>query len=721
MIFTKHLKRVFSFLFFSFSAGLLLLSLLITGCANSLDEADFSDTVYTNQHGVTLVVKSQDNIIDFSNTSARTILPGSDSYKDMYFYLWGKNKITGQEIAVSKAEFNPTTDSTTGTININQLASTSYELYLGATKTEITNNDINLIKQNLYYVGFATADLRYSTQVVFYLTPYAVSGYGSVSLKLYFPWSFPGYYNVLTGLYDLTTDAEIRQNYTTDSGVINPGTIRQLASLPSDAEHAESFEVIKIKPGTYNFKVSFEGLGKRYLWADTITILANRQTSATIAVPNIVENPEITAPSGFIAGYCLPSGSDAENAEYYPVEFSWTDNSNNETHFELEMLDVTRLDYSIDVNNAKYNQNIARVLDASESLSNKNAGWQTLLGTNGVSRCTYSPDFYGDSNNPDFSSFCTAGSLLVNNQFVVLSMNLGHRYLARLRAVNNVGQSDYVYLDLTNAGSYSLKDTGSGQSFATWPAGSTSINLYRIKYFTNNGNFYDSANSRNVSTIQLYEFANQVSNSSHQVMNPVNYRYDSSTGDSATLQNISGSLWTKWQLSYPGGQDFDAGLLYSGYDNINLFAYYDGTAASDITFEANSDLKIYGGTTEDAGVIIVGVPPTLPYDADTYIITGGVSRTTYQSMWFYISNPLLNQTQRKYSAFKLTVSENYGLFSERKEHKATYDVNTPHFFVDISDTAKYPAGNWYWAEVTLTPTTSPTNKKTITIRFYITD
>lgn len=687
------------------------------------------DAYKASSNGVTIIVKSQDNTIDFSS-SARSILPQSVSYSSLYFYLWGKNKITGQNVPVSKADFNPSTDSSTGTISISQLASTSYELYLGATKEEIqidgvtTETAIANIKSKLYYVGLASADLRYTTQVVFYLTPYGISGFGTVSLKIYFPWYNPADYgyNITVGLYDVKTDAEIKQQYTTTSGVINPTTKITLSSpIATSLPASDNYGVNHINPGTYNLKIIFEGM-KKYVWSDTITVFANRETSADICVPDIVLNPTLHAPDKFTAAYSNPS-NDAD--DYYSVEFCWDDNSNNEEYFQLEILDITNLNYSIYPGDLNYRTDVAKILDYgnSYSLEEKGQTWQNLM-TSGCQNSVYTPQNYGDSNNEDYSSFCPAGALLVNNTFIVLNLYFGKRYLARLCAKNSEGSSKYAYADLTNACGRSFVDSGTGLTFYSWALNSTSINRYKIKYQTNNGDFYDSDLQTIISSIPLFEFSNQVSQVPYAVMNPVDYVYDSNGNKKATLRNLTSAIWQKWQKDFVGGQDMTS--LYDGYKSLNLFAYYDGTNSSAITITPNEDVMIFGGSSENEGVVISGGETTkITYDADYKFTVSRNDSDGYKCLWFYIYNPLINNSlsTRKFIAdsISLSVIQNYGLTENYSQSSVTPDVNFPHFFVDISDENKYPAGKWYLAEVALSPTMSPTNKKIVTIRFYITD
>ena len=76
---------------------------------------------------------------------------------------------------------------------------------------------------------------------------------------------------------------------------------------------------------------------KEYKYTDKIVVMPNRTTKAVIGIPDIIDRAP-SAPSKLIAAYGEP-----ENilSEYYPVEFCWDDNSNNETSFELEILDIT--------------------------------------------------------------------------------------------------------------------------------------------------------------------------------------------------------------------------------------------------------------------------------------------------------------------------------------------------------------------------------------------
>lgn len=710
------------------------LTALITLLFFSSCQLNFEDTeTYksASSDGVTIIVKSQDNSINFaSNSSSRTIFSETLPYNNLHFYLWGKNRITGENLTVTKTEFNPSSDSTTGTININQLSSSNYELYLGATKEEVqldgVANDLAIlhIKSKLFYIGLANADLRYTSQVIFMLTPYAVSGNGKVSLKLYFPWfdaaQYPSH-TITAALYDLNTNAVIRQQFTAENGAIHPYSTVNLEVKTSVPQYP-NYQVKEIQPGNYNFKVIFENNinHKKYIWSDIIQVLANRETSAVIEVPNILLKSYIEAPTDLVAFYSLPESS---VSDAYPVEFCWTDNSDNEFNFQLELIDLSTLEYdSINSGDAGYNYYVATLLDNSKSVSEKDAAWDYLEDYKGS--ISFTPDDYGDSSVDAWHYVCSNGSLLSNSSYVVYNFKLGKRYVARICATNEVGSSSYAYANINNSNNISRKRFENDGSFHTWASGSTAINLYRITYSTNGGNFYDDATpSSVVSSVPLCEYDNQKSALSHSILNAINYAYAS--GKSASLKTSSGTSWSSWKTIIASGIEFTpTNLDYTGFESLDLVADYSGESAESIVqFSVNNEVLIYGGRESDVnGVQLIGIQPTFTIDEETCQLSASVSRTQYKRLWFYIRNPELstNSNRYKFSDISMIASDKYGIPFTCEENRVTYDVEYPHFSFDFTNSQDFPAG-WYYATLTLTPTLSPTNKIYVTVRFEITD
>lgn len=250
-----------------------------------------------------------------------------------------------------------------------------------------------------------------------------------------------------------------------------------------------------------------------------------------------------------------------ENSEdkypgWYTTAFEWVRGSKNENNFEIEVLEF---------NDA-----------ATVTPPTSDDEWTTALTTAGSS------EPYGSK----FSSAANyeSGSLLSGNTKAQLRLELGKRYFARIRAVNDAGESDWTLVDLATA---PAEPTGT-KAFT----GNT-INRYRLTYFMNGGTYFDN------------ETAAEAGTGGSTTDKVSYYCEDSATGIEITKADgtpiikkntYTWSYWSKDATSEDASRYNEPGAApenYKGYKNLGLYAMFT-TDASVAIFDKKS-LEIQDG------------------------------------------------------------------------------------------------------------------------------
>ena len=212
-----------------------------------------------------------------------------------------------------------------------------------------------------------------------------------------------------------------------------------------------------VAAGTYNYIVTFynTSLGTSFSYSDKIVVYGTGiQTKAAICIPDIIEKAP-TAPSNFIAGYVDTT------KDYYYVEFCWDDNSNNEDYFQIELLDISDASGSSGAGTHQiYDDYLEKLVNypsySSLTSSTVDAAWNTAVNWIGSSNLSvYNTSYY--ANVSDDGALCT------NSTYTVFKLLYGKRYLARIKAVNYGGSSDYAYLDLFNTSGKTFDATSDGK------------------------------------------------------------------------------------------------------------------------------------------------------------------------------------------------------------------------------------------------------------------
>ena len=459
-------------------------ALAITGCSDIFSSDDgVASQGYTSadssvvSKSLTLNVTSNSDLVDFSNASlseigARTIAPEAVNSSTLDFYLYAWDLIAEAEKSLTKVTFAGTNSSTTeGSITV-ELDASNYRFTLVAvpqgTTVSTTNPDIQAVIKKAYLIAYATADLRYTEEaasVNFVLSSDGLTGDTcSLDLLLYLKdWSESsralqqadgtavisvasvGLYDITTGAVD--TDTLVDKEFDFSTALSDTTAKHYYGTSGNDALSTS------LTAGTYDLTVTFRlANGKTFIYSEPVILLPNQKTSAKIGIPEVIDQPP-EAPTNFQAGYIAPVYADSD---YYKVVFNWEDNSKKELYYELDLYDITATN-SITMESA----NVAGIWTGSGT-------GNTVTYANSTSNPSDSSKetvvFYGlkQESGPNWY----AGSLNRNNTYAVFYIELGKRYLARIRAVNSAGNSDYATVSVA-ASTYAAAAVGTDTTTAT--------------------------------------------------------------------------------------------------------------------------------------------------------------------------------------------------------------------------------------------------------------
>lgn len=492
----------------------------------NIEITNYDDVVTSSQKSIgerTLVQKS----------GARTIIPDSFDSDGLDFYLYG--------IATSGKTFGPTevtfkgkdTSKTVGTIAISADANVWEFTLVAIEKGGAVPGDLSEMKTNAVLIGHSSMDMANGDTAKFTLSPDGLTKEASVAMKLYLDnWGdlSLGDYKATAGIYKLT-----------DGSLVSDLTKKEfsdLSTFPTSVPSAANYEVATMEPGTYLFKVTFENstTNKKFIWSDVIIILPGKAVENEVAIPNVIGTKPVV-PTDFKAGY-IANSEDKYN-DYYLAEFTWKRGTfKNENYFEIDLLELA---------------------DATTTIPNDDDSWTNAVDTdNGI---TYGAKFSS-------SEICEDGSLLSGNEKVQVRLELGKRYLARIRAVNDAGVSDYVYV--------SLKGT---ENFT-----SDTINRYRITYHLNDGKFNGDVQGTTYTdkTDDIVLYYCQESTTGNAIIQPngstITLVYEPDTN---TKYN-----WTSWKTG-----DNTKYEKYTDYKNLDLYANYETDASVEIFDKSSYEIK----------------------------------------------------------------------------------------------------------------------------------
>lgn len=600
--------------------------MLLSGCNSAVSDAvvDDANKKTETDRQITFNITSNSNLINFSENASeprsigRTIIPTAYTCSDLWFYYTYKNITSGGDESTATAIEVTGTDKT-GTVVIN-LDAAQYEFKMYAVKKgeAETEAPATMDTSKTVLQGSASADIRTSDNVNFFLTAEGINNTGTVALKLYTKgWELPSGYDVKADLTYTKADATHEIDSTVNNTTVTypNATFKAAISTETAVNYKpkdESSNPIPIAPGTYNFTVYYEDTvnSNEYVWSDRIIILPGQETAVTIGLPNVIGTIP-TKPASLNVTYIDPDNS---STGYYTAQFNWADSSNNEKFFELQVLEFkANEDSTIAQTDTDTNWNNLYTTKSALVMSNIIYGTSTaeVAGVTGDDTADYKV-FYGQP-----ESGYIAGALTKNNTVAIMYLSLGSRYVARIRAVNAGGASQWTYAGTSTA---TTANNSTGLLTANAFTSST-INRYRVTYELAGGSFVDDTDNPLTNQPTTVYYYCQNSTAGNSIMRPNGS--GSFEGITNPLIKYNNKIWSSWKSEFDniGASNAsgayhavaDAPLPYKGCGNITLTASY-ATVGSVTLFDDNS-YKIGAitssitasdaFTTDDSGISIV--------------------------------------------------------------------------------------------------------------------
>ncbi|QSI01489.1 hypothetical protein DYE50_02700 [Treponema ruminis] len=574
-----------------------LLLIFLVGCDTVSEDAYVfvknADFMYVN------IDLSERVIIKGDRNPARTIVaPEIDLTNPTYhYYIWGKS--SKSTVSPKEVTFESTT-ATSGTIPLDFPISTYYFTLVATEGVPEDLSDSSKILKKAILVAYTGADLSYSTTVLFHLSTTGLNFYGNMDFSF-----------VLDDTWSNSEIADLNANYNVTVGLFEVDTGEVVSSFPSAMTLAGlnnsspvSLDTYSAIAGTYNLMVSMKKAGesKTYNYSDTVIVAPNRTITATVAIPNVIEYAP-APPTNFKAAYCIDeriyydthtlydgvASTEAADLAYeneYALLLSWQDNSNNESNFQITLVDVSKMFPMPEVPATMTDSTWANL--TSGYLGNKSV-------TNVYDKnCIYAENYY-------------SGSLDKNSSSLILYVPFDVCYIAKIEAVNAAGISSACYATIDSDFNIEVYDTGygnntavySGKAFSTAQNPCNMINLYKVVYHFNGGTleYYKDNALKTVekSIVEYgvygtYSFFCPISDlaSATESSPALLYLY---TGTDAMAP--SGSRWQRWKTGSSKGTDLIDTAIggtsvvvdstytyqkpndYTGYTSLYLFARYD--------------------------------------------------------------------------------------------------------------------------------------------------
>ena len=666
---------------------------VLSSCNNYFNETAYYADVNTpvsseSTKTITITATSEENIVNFAapSASARTLLPAAIGASDLKFYIGAKKAGDSVYGTFAEVTFTATGGSTTtGTITATyDLASYEFKLYALPSGTTVADNQLSdsTLKGLAILAAYAAADLRYNDSVNFYLSSNSLTNNGTFDIGITSSWQIPTGYSVKVGVYGVDTNTLVYPSSAAGEREISTGGDKIKATGDSSFKNLDG-----MTPGNYNLVIKIISPAKKtYTYSESLIILPGRKTEGTIDLPNIIDYPP-TQPASFIAGYAKPLTSDQD---YYTVDFAWTDTSYCERGFRLEIL-LADKDQNTFFTTPKTDDEWNTLMNTTLSLDATKKAESTTYWRNGFDTNLL---VLNKSNFQTYVNTITdgTGSLYMNGKHLSMKFPLEHRFVARICAENDVGQSAYTYLDLhkdattaCTAGT-ELKNglgyttlTPQTTSTAVPLAGGcakfdddvTSINLYRIKYYLSNGTFADAEG-----TLTAAEMPNIITyHSQHNAMVDGKLKAEASTsktailtpnskaataadaGDGVTatkntyldttgkeqkdkyLQLKNGDLyWLKWTIDSAGGSDYpttETTIDTKKYNTPSVYTGYENLQLFAIYNEKTdvvAGVEIENATSFELGKkdILIRLNKSGGDDVTSTYITGSGTPTTYK-------------------------------------------------------------------------------------------
>ncbi|MBQ0052131.1 MAG: hypothetical protein KBT11_08735 [Treponema sp.] len=532
---------------------LLCLLLFFSSCSDAVigEVTDSSDSIQNSDFILNGYIENVQKI-----SSSRQILPSSPS-ESLDYYLYGKSEEKKLTVGIQKIAVLED-----GKFSI-KLAPDCWDLIVFAVESGKTaTNTPSEIPKTALYMSRATIDMRNGAQTVtFTLDSERLTGNGTIDFTFMLSndsgttfWTIPA---------GCTLNAEIQNPITGETVTYAESANKAIKRNVLVGYGAASFgNSEKLPQGTYNFVVSIYDSSNnlKSYWSDILIVQSQRTNSQTVYVPQMVDSLP-AAPEYFTAAYISNSEDNANHDGSYKVLFSWANTPVNETHYEIQLADITDVSLS------------------SEKLTD--ALWNSI----GSSR-----QITIDKTLP-MKNFWADGSVLANNTNATVWLKLGYQYAARIRSVNAFGTSEWTDLTLTNGTTTATGNVATDKisdyavlplEYFVSPSGATCslISRARVKYNFMGGFYRNSSTSTSRIHSPLY-FCQTGYNSftveAIQLWDAKGYDSSADTDDLQKIANDKIYTFKSWSKSLNFALT-DRLTTYSGYKNLDVYAEYDETS-----------------------------------------------------------------------------------------------------------------------------------------------
>ena len=596
--------------FTKFLAMVTTLATFVLSSCNNISGGVVTDDTNDNKESKTVTfIADSDGLFDFADLSdqksARTIIPAALYSTSFDFYLVYKDTVNSNSESLASITFNKeklsdetdlsnesdlkkkiTKGSFTKAFTLSDYTFALYAVPSGAPKIDAGN-----VSTYASFVGTANADLRYGDNVTFHMKANSkVDGTGQITIDLSHEdnWQIPAYYNVTVGLYNIDNNSLV---YPTTSPQTIQARNENATTFPTNFQFTSSAGAVP--QGEYNLVVKYEHQPESadttkavYEYSEKVVVLMNQNSTGSIVIPEILEKAP-DAPTKFLVQYQNPTDSSKNN---YNVNFKWTDASKNEREFILEILKLSETGYP--------------VLPANDT------EWTSLEA--GSTKTTYNRLTF------DAADDKVAGSLNKGNSTVTLSLPLEQRFVARICASNDAGQSSWAYVGWTVIDKGNPGNTTTDTGWSAFDEDVKTINRFRITYNLNGGNFTkadaDGTALEAEESPALIYYASQYTDTSstpaastteNVILSPdgiteKTWYTDKAGSVPSTANKIvlskDGNFFKNWTMGSAGGTNYTTTVTYVEATSYTKFIKY---YPSDVTSDQDAETKALANQPKD--------------------------------------------------------------------------------------------------------------------------
>lgn len=569
-----------------------LLTLALVGCKNGMlgeDDATVNGKRPTGDEKISLTITNFEN----KGGSKRTIAPEEIDLKvGGYTFVaeasmgrgkWGPEKVT--------VDANAQVDLSGLTAGVWAVTITAYEdrlLTANGVNTPQTADvgDIIAQKNNAAVLsGTATVDVTGGTTAArITLTPWNMGENGELTLKFNFHDEdtakiAAGAYEITAGIYNRHTGTVINdaQQTSTEKVITNPAVGNDIRDYLTST---------KVAKGEYTLKIAIKNTntGKSAIWSDVLIVEGNRTITHTQNLPKLLDEAP-KDPANFAAYW----DKDQVNKEGvgYVMQFAWDRKSFSETEFVLEVADITEKFDKSGANAVRYD---------GVDVANGEQLWQKIDADPGKTVYSFNKDNF--SSPLSFPIYAKNGSVLAGSSSVEYRLMTGTVYTARIKAINDFGESNWIYLG------------GGAEPASAWTGGNKErldentefiFDIFTITYDL--GNYMllkdgQQAAAGQKSTVMSIKYdintPHTIDFPEYSTQNRGDYQlYPSDFGGTATAGAPERLEWSGWKNELETGNVvYNKAKPYDGHKDAKLKPVGTGVAGSSAVLDV-----ISGGTT----------------------------------------------------------------------------------------------------------------------------